>query len=135
LEASNSGTYWENFLDGYFDDIQPVIERAESEHSVSLTYTKNDIYVWFALSLDRKKIEKLEFGRMVLNEQNQQETNWIKGVFINGKKRSLTFLQTSFDSEFYDKKNDYSLTFNDSNLNKLRLFLEIPCEIGWSETE
>jgi hypothetical protein len=72
LEASNSGTYWENFLDGYFQDIHPIIERTESEHSVSLTYTKNDIYVWFALSLDRKKIEKLEFGRMVLNAHNQK---------------------------------------------------------------
>lgn len=126
---------WENFLDNYFDQYQPFTEKKEYKNGLTIYYKSNGIYVWCDLSLDRLTIKKLEFGRLTIDEKGEEQTNWIKGVFINDEHFHTTFLQTSFDSEYFDKKNNYSIQFENLNKNVISRFLNTPCLTGWTEKE
>ena len=126
---------WENFLDNYFVQFRPLTEKKESKNGLTISYEKNDIYVWCYLSADRLTIEKMEFGRFVLGEQEREQTNWIKGVFINDKHIYTTFLQTSYDGEYFDTRNNYTIKFDNLNKNIITSFLNTPCLTGWREEE
>lgn len=126
---------WENFLDNYFDLFRPLTEKKEYKNGLTICYTKNSIYVWCDLSVDRMTIKKLEFGRLSLDQNGNEQTNWIKGVFINDEHFYTTFLQTSFDGEYFDKKNNYTIRFDNLNKNIVTRFLNTPSLTGWTETE
>lgn len=126
---------WEYFLDNYFDLFRPLTEKKEYKNGLTICYTKNDIFVCCDLSVDRLTIKKLEFGRLTTDEQGNEQTNWIKGVFINDEHFYTTFLQTSFDSEYFDKRNDYTIKFDIINKNIVSRFLNTPCLTGWTEEE
>ncbi len=126
---------WENFLDNYFDLFRPSTAKKEYKNGLTICYTKNEVYVWCDLSIDRLTIKKLEFGRLITDNQGNEQTNWIKGVFINDEHLYTTFLQTSFDSEYFDKKNNYTIHFGNLNKNVITRFLNTPCMIGWIEKE
>ena len=126
---------WEIFLDNYFDLFRPLTEKKESESSFNVCYTKNQIYVWCELSVDKQTINKLEFGRLIIDEHGGQETNWIKGVFINDEHSYKIFLQTSFDSEYFNKRSNYQIKFDGLNKNIVTYFLKAPCLTGWIEEE
>ena len=126
---------WEHFLDNYFDPFRPLTEKKEFKNGLTIHYKKNGIYVWCNLSVDRLTIKKLEFGRLTTDEEGRDETNWIKGVFINDEHSYTTFLHTSFDSEYFDKKNNYTIQFDNLNKNVIARFLNTPCLTGWAEKE
>ncbi len=126
---------WENFLDNYFDLFRPLTEKKEYKNGLTIYYKSNSVYVWCDLSIDRLTIKKLEFGRLSIDEEGQEQTNWIKGVFINDEHFYTTFLQTSFDSEYFDKKNNYTIQFDNLNKNVIARFLNTPCLTGWTEKE
>lgn len=69
------------------------------------------------------------------DEQGNEETNWIKGVFINDKRAYTTFLQTSFDSEYFDRQNNYTIRFDNFDKNNIARFLDTPYLNGWTEKE
>lgn len=126
---------WESYLDNYFELFRPLIKKNEYEDGLTICYTKSNIYVWCDLSIDRFIIKKLEFGRLTADEQGKEQTNWIKGVFINNEHFYTKFLQTSFDGEYFDKTNNYTLEFTNMNKNVIARFLNTPCVTGWTEKE
>jgi hypothetical protein len=126
---------WENFLDNYFDLFRPKVDKKEYQNGLTITYSKNDIYVWCELDKQKARIRKLEFGRYITDNSGQLETNWVKGVFINDEHNYTTFLQTSFDSEYFDKSNTYHFDFDSLNKSVVARFLQTPCLTGWIEEE
>lgn len=126
---------WEFFLDNYFGLYRPTVEKKEYQKGLTINYSKNDIYVWCDLNKDKTRIKKLEFGRYIIGNSGGQETNWIKGVFINDEHSYITFLQTSFDSEYFDKSQTYHFDFDNLNKNIVTQFLQTPCLTGWTEEE
>jgi hypothetical protein len=126
---------WENFLDNYFDLYRPLTKKKEYKNGLTIYYKSNSIYVRCDLSIDRLTIKKLEFGRLIIDEKGEEQSNWIKGVFINDKHFYMTFLQTSFDSEYFDKRNNYTIQFDNLNKNVISRFLNAPCLTGWTEKE
>lgn len=128
-------TNWENFLDNYFDLYQPIVDKKEYQNGLAITYSKNNIYVWCDLDKNKTRIKKLEFGRYIIDDSDKQMTNWIKGVFINNKSSNTTFLQTSFDNEYFDKSKIYHFDFNNFNQSVVARFLQTPCLTGWIEEE
>ncbi len=123
---------WENFLDNYFDLYRPLVEKQDYQTGSTINYSKNDIYVWCDLDKDKTKIRKLEFGRYLIDNSGGQESNWIKGVFINDEHSYTTFLQTSFLGETGP---DYEADFYKDGKSVVLPFLKIPCETGWTEEE
>lgn len=123
---------WEIFLDNYFSSSNATTTKNVHKQGLSLNYESNDIYVYCDLDLNRKRLKKLEFGRMVLDIRNQKESNWIKGVFKNDEPNHLIFLQTSWLGEDGLK---YEAEFNESNKKIISDFLNTPCYIGWTEKE
>jgi hypothetical protein len=126
---------WENFLDNCFDLYRPTVDKKEYQNGLTIDYSKNDIYVWCDLDKDKTRIKKLAFGRYINDNSDRPETNWIKGVFINDEHSYTTFLQTSFDSEHFDKSNTYNFDFDNLNKNVVARFLQTPCMTGWTEEE
>ncbi len=126
---------WENFLDNYFDLYQPKVDKQGYKGGLTINYSKNDIYVWCDLDNAKTRIKKLEFGRYATDSSGRQETNWIKGVFINDEHSYTTFLQTSFDSEYFDKSNTYTFAYDNINKDVVMRFLQTPCQTGWTEEE
>jgi len=132
MEEIKDEINWEIFLDNYFASFNPTITKNEYKQGLSLNYESNDIYVYCDLDLNREKLKKLEFGRMVMDIRNQKESNWIKGVFKNDEPNHLIFLQTSWFSE---DGLQYEAEFNNQNEKTISDFLNTPCYIGWTEKE
>jgi hypothetical protein len=115
---------WENFLDNFFNLYNVTVEKKAYFGGLTVNYKNDEIYVRCELENDRQKIKKLEFGR--LNE------GWIKGVFVNDERPHVTFLQESYDGENGEK---YIIDYSTGNKDIICKFLQIPCELGWTETE
>ena len=88
--------------------------------------------MYINLDLNKNRLKKLEFGRMVRSIRNQMESNWIKGVFKNDEQNHLIFIQTSWLGEYGIQ---YEIDFNERNKQIISDFLNIPCYIGWKEEE
>jgi hypothetical protein len=123
---------WECFFDNYFALNETTISKSEYEQGLTINYEFNDIYVFCDLDLNRQKLKKLEFGRMVFDSRNEKESNWIKGVFINDEPYNLIFLQTSWFSE---DGLQYEANFNERNKIVVSNFLKTPYYDGWTEDE
>jgi hypothetical protein len=118
----------------FFDQFQTRVKKVDYKNGLTIYFKKEDIYIWCDLSADRKTIKKLEFGRLI-NQAKEQVQNFIKGVFLNDGKYYITFLQTSFDSEYFDKKNNYQIDYDENSVAVISQFLKIPCLLGWTEQE
>jgi len=123
---------WELFFDSYFNPFNPKVSKDEDEYCLTFNYEADDIYVYCELNSNRKKLNKLEFGRMVLDNRNKKESNWIKGVFKNDQPNNLNFLQTSWLGEDGVK---YEAEFNEHNQKIISILLKTPCYLGWTEEE
>ena len=44
-------------------------------------------------------------------------------------------MQTSYDSEYFDKKNTYDCDFHNTSKTVIANFLKTPCLTGWTEEE
>ncbi len=115
---------WEDYFDQYFEFLISKPVKKQHNKGVSITYANEEVYVWCDLNSERNLINKLEFGRFVKDSNGHQETNWIKGVFINDGLNYLNFLQTSFDSEYFDKKTNYTISYNEGNRLLIEKFLK-----------
>lgn len=124
---------WENFLDDYFGALQASVEKTPYPNGLTLHAHKHNIYVWCDLSLDRVTIKQLEFGRLLRDAQGNAQTIWIKGVFVKRHRGPTTFLQTSFDGEFFHPRAPYTLQFDHLNTGRIRDFLRTSCLHGWHE--
>jgi hypothetical protein len=125
-------TDWENFLNNFFNFYNPRVEKKEYEKGVNITYKKNGVYVSCELDKTKTKIIKLEFGRLLNEGEQNEETNWIEGIFSNDEKGTTEFVQTSFYGE---KRPEFKFDIDGLNKNLVYHFLLSPCENGWIEEE
>ncbi len=125
-------TNWENFLDNYFDVFNPITAKHRYLNGTTITYSKNGIYVWADLDKAKMKIKKLEFGREVHDKFGNNQSNWVKGIFINDEHGYIAFLQTSFDGE---DGSAFEFDFTNNTKDVITRFLNIPCITGWEEEE
>lgn len=115
---------WENFLDNFFNFYDVTVEKKDYSGGLTINYKNDEIYVRCELENDRQRIKKLEFGRL--------NGGWIKGAFINDERLYVTFLQESYYGEDAE---EYTIDYSSDNKGIIYNFLQIPCELGWTESE
>ncbi len=90
-------------------------------------------YLSTDLSKDRKTVKKIQFGRLLPQENAEQIrkfASWTKGVFVNDQAKCIQFMQTSLDGEVGKK---FQIVYTEKNIKRVSDFLAIPFNIGWTE--
>jgi len=128
-------TYWENFLVSYLVASNVPILIEEYPQGFLLSSCLEDYYIRCDISKDKTTAKKIEFGRFMPIEKpddKSKPSSWIKGVFTNSNEWYIKFLQTSWDGENSRK---YQLDYSKDNEEKLKKFLQVPFEYGWTELD
>ena len=127
---------WEGFFSTYF--IENNIETfsiSEYVEGFTISTSLENYHIWADISKDKLKLRKLEFGRFLpleKQENKRKSTSWTKGVFVNEQNNIIRFMQSSWDGE---EGNKFEAKYAEQDKLKVLKFLTIPFNIGWTEID